>query len=416
MTLSFEKKLSARLGELNGKKLLVALSGGKDSVSLLHFLKKNEGIKSYQIYACHVNHMYRKTAWWDEKFCSDFCDKLSIPFISFRCDVPRYCAVKKMSFEHGARVIRYRALQEAAAHFGSDVILTAHTKDDMVETFFIQAVQGASAFSLKGINEQDGLLQRLMLDISSEEIYEYLNKYGIAYVIDETNNDEKFLRNFIRKNITAKLAEFRKGYEDNIISLMKDNIRFDNYLSEKLEPMIETHVSGVLAVATDVFNGLDELEQEFILHRMGAKCFRFERRHLLEMQKVLDNDFSVRADMPDGHKFEKSDKYLRLFHGRNVSHFELIKPAGVDTVYVPQIEKTLKFSAKWKDKELLVRNRRIGDRIKTKKIKDVFIDKKLDLYTRDTALIILEKNVIVWVENISHDGSITLYVKSNGGD
>ncbi|MGE4265988.1 MAG: tRNA lysidine(34) synthetase TilS [Deferribacterales bacterium] len=411
MILSFEKKLSARLGELNGKKLLVALSGGKDSVSLLHFLKKNEGIKSYQIAACHVNHMYRKTAWWDEKFCSDYCRKLSIPFISYRCDVPRYCAVKKLSFEHGARVIRYRALQGAAVHFGSDLILTAHTKDDVVETFFIQAVQGASAFSLKGINDRDGQLCRLMLDISSEEIYEYLNKYGIAYVIDETNNDEKYLRNFIRKNITAKLAEFRKGYEDNIVSIMKDNIRFDNYLADKLEPLIEKAETDVLAVRTSVFGGLSELEQEYVLHRMASKCFRFERRHLIEMQKILDNEFSVRGDMPDGFKFEKSDKYLRLFHGRNVAPFEIHKPAGADRVVVPQTGKELRFADKWKEKELLIRNRRVGDRIKMKKVKDVFIDRKLDLYTRDTALIILEKNVIVWVENISHDGTITLYVK-----
>jgi tRNA(Ile)-lysidine synthase len=411
MILSFEKKLSAKLGELNGKKLLVALSGGKDSVSLLHFLKKNEGIKSYQLAACHVNHMYRKTAWWDEKFCADYCGKLSIPFTSYRCDVPRYCAVKKMSFEHGARVIRYRALHEAAEKFGSDLILTAHTKDDLVETFFIQAVQGASAFSLKGISGQDGIIRRLMLDISSEEIYEYLNKYGIAYVIDETNNDEKYLRNFIRKNVTAKLSEFRKGYEDNIVSLMRDNLRFDSYLSEKIEPMIEIIENDVQAVATDLFNDLSELEQEYILHRMGSKCFRFERRHLAEMQKILDNEFSVRGDMPDGYKFEKSDKYLRLFHGRNVAPFEIIKPAGAEMLFIPHTGKTLKFSGKWKDTELLVRNRRIGDRIKMKKVKDVFIDMKLDLYTRDTALIILEKNVIVWVENISHDGSIALYVK-----
>ncbi|TCK60868.1 tRNA lysidine(34) synthetase TilS [Seleniivibrio woodruffii] len=411
MTLSFEKKLSARLGELNGKRLLVAFSGGKDSVSLLHFLKKNEGIKGYQLSACHVNHMYRKTAWWDEKFCSDFCEKYSIPFVSFRCDVPRYCAVKKMSFEHGARVIRYRALNDAAAGFNADMILTAHTRDDLVETFFIQAVQGASPFSLKGIREQDGMLCRLMLDITSEEIYEYLNKYNVSYVIDETNNDENFLRNFIRKNVTAKLAEFRKGYEENIISYLKDSVRFDSYLAEKLEPMIENHQADVLAVKTDVFESLNELEQEYILHRMGSACFRFERRHLAEMQKILDNEFSVRADMPDGYKFEKSDKFIRLYHGRNIAYFELTKPAGADSLYVPQTGKTLRFKGGWKDEELTVRNRRPGDRIKMKKVKDVFIDRKLDLYTRDTALIILEKNVIVWVENISHDASITLYVK-----
>ncbi|PLX69660.1 MAG: tRNA lysidine(34) synthetase TilS [Denitrovibrio sp.] len=190
MTLSFEKQLSAKLSEFIGRRLLVALSGGKDSIALLHFLKKNEGIRGYSVTACHINHMFRKTSYWDEKFCADFCEKKSIPFISYRADVPRYCNVKKMSFEHGARVVRYRALKQAMTHFNADLLLTAHTKNDVVETFFIHSVQGASIFSLKGITEMDEGLFRPMLDISTEEIYEYLDKYKIKHAIDETNSDE----------------------------------------------------------------------------------------------------------------------------------------------------------------------------------------------------------------------------------
>ncbi len=165
MTLSFEKKLSAKLSEFIGRRLLVAFSGGKDSISLLHFLKKNEGIRGgFSVAACHVNHMFRKTSYWDEKFCSDFCEKLSIPFISYRADVPRYCNVKKVSFEHGARTVRYRALKQAMKHFNADLLLTAHNKNDLVETFFIHSVQGASIFSLKGgITEQQDELFRPML-------------------------------------------------------------------------------------------------------------------------------------------------------------------------------------------------------------------------------------------------------------
>lgn len=408
MTLSFEKKLASKLGELNGKRILVALSGGKDSVSLLHFLKKNEGIKSYQLAACHVNHMFRKRANWDEKFCSDFCEKLGIPFVSYKCDVPRYCAVKKMSFEHGARVVRYRALYDAARFFDSDTILTAHTRDDMVETFFIQAVQGSSVFSLRGINAEDGMIKRIMLDVSTDEVAEYLNKYSVVHVIDETNHDENYLRNFVRKNVTAKLAEFRQGYEDNIISILDDSVRFNKYLEDKLKPLIKLDSDNVLMIETSMFEKLEEIEKEYLLHSMGSSRFRFERRHLGEMMKLLENDFSVRIDLPDNHKFEKSEKYIRLFHARNIVHFEIVKTAGQNFVVIPHLGKRIIFDENWIDKELTVRNRRVGDRLKTKKLKDVFIDKKLDLYTRDTALIIIEKNAVVWVENISHDASITV--------
>ncbi len=407
MTLSFEKKLSARLGELNGKNLLIALSGGKDSVSLLYFLKKNQGIKSYSLSACHVNHMFRKRADWDEKFCSDLCEKLDIPFISYKCDVPRYCAVKKMSFEHGARVIRYRALEAAADQFGCDLILTAHTRNDAVETFFIQAVQGTSVFSLRGISPQDGRVLRLMLDISSEEVVEYLNKCDVSHVFDETNSDEHYLRNFVRKNITEKLAEFRQGYEENITAILDDSNRFNKYLANKLKPMVLSEANNVLAVKTRSFDKLEDIEKEYLLHYMGSSCFRFERRHLTEMMKLMENDYSVRVDLPDNYKFEKSDKFIRLFHSRNIAHFEITKPAGQDTVNITHLGRTLRLFGDWAEKELTVRNRRVGDRLGNKKLKDVFIDKKLDLYTRDTALIILEKNSIVWVENISHDDTIT---------
>lgn len=407
MILSFEKKFSAKLGELNGKRLLVAFSGGKDSVSLLHFLKKNEGIKGYFLAACHVNHMFRKKAEWDEKFCSDFCEKQNIPFISYSCDVPRYCAVKKMSFEHGARVVRYRALEMAAEHFSADYIVTAHTKNDAVETFFIQAVQGASVFSLKGIMPFDGRILRPMLDISTDEIMEYLNKFNVPYVIDETNNDEYYLRNFIRKNIAGPLAEFRPGYEDNITSMLEDSVRFDRYMHDKLAPLVTRMPDGVTAISTETFDGLEDIEKEYLLHMIGSECFRFERRHITEMLKLIDNDSSVRADMPDNYKFEKSEQYLRLFHGRNIARFCVMKESGQSVVDVPHQSRKMILSGKWIDKDLTIRNRMAGDRFKGKKLKDIFIDKKLDLYTRDTALIIIDNNDIVWVENISHDATIS---------
>jgi len=410
MTLSFEKQLSAKLSEFIGRRLLVALSGGKDSIALLHFLKKNEGIRGYSVTACHINHMFRKTSYWDEKFCADFCEKKSIPFISYRADVPRYCNVKKMSFEHGARVVRYRALKQAMTHFNADLLLTAHTKNDVVETFFIHSVQGASIFSLKGITEMDEGLFRPMLDISTEEIYEYLDKYKIKHAIDETNSDESYLRNFVRNKITKTLSEYRPGFENNILSIMKDSIRFDSYLNDKLKGLVDIQEQGVLGVDRATFDGLHDVEQDYILHQMSSKLFRVEKRHIEDMKHLVSSDFSVRIDMPAGYRFEKSAKFLRLFHRRLVDKFDIVKKIGSDSVEINQLGKILSFGDEWVDKELVIRNRLVGDKFKNKKLKDIFIDKKLDLYTRDTSLIILYDNCIVWVENISDDDTITLYL------
>lgn len=408
MTLSFEKKLRSKLGEFIGKRLLVAFSGGKDSVSLLHFLKKNEGIQGYSVSACHVNHMFRKTSYWDEKFCADFCEEKSIPFTAVRADVPAYCKVKKTSFEHGARIVRYRALHQAMKDLGADMLLTAHSKNDVVETFFIHAVQGASVFSLKGIAEHEGDLYRPMLDITSEEIYEYLEKYGLKYAVDETNEDESYLRNFVRSNITKALSEYRPGFENNILGIMKDAVRFDSYLHDRLASKINVSNENVLSLDRKNFHSLHAVEQDYLLHLMASKLFRVERRHLEEMRNLLETDYSVRIDLPGGYRFEKSERLLRLFHKRLVDKFEITKSAGVSEVKIPHLMKVMKLAGNWAEKELVIRNRRVGDRFNGKKLKDIFIDKKLDLFLRDISLIILYDNCIVWVENISHDDTINL--------
>lgn len=408
MTLSFEKKLDAKLGDFVGRRLLVAFSGGKDSISLLHFLKKNEGIQGYSVAACHINHLSRKTSGWDEKFCADFCNNLSIPFISYRVDVPRYCEVKRLSFEHGARVVRYRALRQAMKHFGSDLLLTAHTKNDVVETFFTHAVQGASVFSLKGITEREGDLFRPMLDISTDEIMEYIDKLKIKHAVDETNSDDSYLRNFVRNHITAELSEYRPGFENNIIGIMHDAVRFDDYLHEKLIPFVDVTDPSVLSIKRSIFDAMHEVEREFVLHYMASKVFRVERRHIDDMKHLVESDYSVRIDMPDGYKFEKSDKLLRLFHKRLVEKFEIVKNKGQKAIFIKHLGKVLNFDGEWLDKELTVRNRGVGDRMGSKKLKDIFIDKKLDLFIRDTSVIILSDNCIVWVENISSDDSISL--------
>jgi len=410
MTLSFEKKLSSKLGSFIGKRLLVGFSGGKDSVSLLHFLKKNEGIQGYRVHACHVNHMLRKTSYWDEKFCADFCEKRGIPFVSYRADVPLYCSVKKMSFEHGARIVRYRSLEKAFRHFKADLLLTAHTKNDVVETFFIHAVQGASIFSLKGIAELEGTLCRPMLDVSTDEIVEYLDTKKIQYTVDETNMDEGYLRNFIRNQITSALSEYRPGFENNIIGIMQDAVRFDRYMAEKLKPMIARSEPPVISFPRKDFENLHDVEKDFLMHMAVSDLFRVERRHLEEMKYLVENDFSVRIDLPDGYRFEKSSSLLRIFHKRQVEKFDKVKKKGDKKLVIAHLGKTVLFGEKWSGEELIVRNRMVGDRFNGKKIKDLFIDKKLDLYIRDTSLIILCNNSIVWVENISHDDTITVSV------
>jgi tRNA(Ile)-lysidine synthase len=185
-----------------GDKILIALSGGPDSVFLLYFLLKYKQKYRIKSGAMHVNHMIRgEQADSDEKFCKNLCLKLGIDCHTVKRNVPSFAKLNRISIEEAAREIRYKELSKVQKKFGYDKIATAHNCSDNAETVFINLIKGTGLKGLSGIPMKRGNIIRPILSISKDEILGYLKKKNVEYSIDKTNISNVYERNFIRNEI-----------------------------------------------------------------------------------------------------------------------------------------------------------------------------------------------------------------------
>ena len=186
--------------------MLVALSGGSDSVALtllLRDLAEHGGFSLLSL--AHLNHRLRPTAARDEQFCRDFAERVGLPIVVDSVDVASYAARERLSVEDAARRARYAFLHRAAADAGADRIAVGHTRDDQAETFLLKLIRGAGLTGLGGIYPRHGALIRPLLDVSRTELREYLTAGGWSWVEDESNEDLANPRNRVRHLVVPEL-------------------------------------------------------------------------------------------------------------------------------------------------------------------------------------------------------------------
>ena len=204
----------------NNDRILVALSGGKDSVCLFYLLLSLQKSIPFQFGVCHVNHGIRNdTAKRDAQFCSALCEKHKIPFYLSVTDVPAIAAARGAGLEETARMERYRLLFDTAKNNSYRCIATAHTKDDQCETVLFHLLRGTGFYGLQGITSASDLLIRPLLRFSSEEVYRYLDENALPFCFDETNDDLSFARNHIRKSILPQLTQVHPGAKNALLHL-----------------------------------------------------------------------------------------------------------------------------------------------------------------------------------------------------
>ncbi len=193
---------------VNGDSVLVALSGGPDSVSLLHVLWKIRREFNLQLGAVYINHQIRKAAAKkEERFCQKLCDKLAIKLHIVREDIPYLASLEKKGIEETARNYRYRTFESLALHHGYTKIAVGHHRDDQVETILFRLFRGTGPSGILGIPACRGKIIRPLLGVSKADILAYLKKQRLTYCHDQSNDSVVFSRNYIRNKL---LPEMRK--------------------------------------------------------------------------------------------------------------------------------------------------------------------------------------------------------------
>lgn len=198
-----------------GSGVLCAVSGGADSMCLLHVLKSRAEALGIRVCAAHYEHGLRgEEALRDCAFVEEYCKKEHIPCVTEHGDVRAYAAANGLGIEEAARELRYAFLERAADALGCDWIATAHNADDNAETLLLHLCRGSGAAGLAGIPPKRGRILRPLLGCTRAEIEAYLAAEGVAHVEDSSNGSEDYARNRLRLRVTPVLRELNPAFAE----------------------------------------------------------------------------------------------------------------------------------------------------------------------------------------------------------
>ena len=224
--------------------VLVGLSGGSDSVSLLYILNEYSKKSGAKIYAAHLNHGIRgEEADRDELFCKEFCAELNIEFFSKKVDIPEIAEANKESVETVARIERYNFFDSVMRERNIKILATAHNADDNLETVIFNLTRGAALSGLCGIPEsrplKNGIVIRPILRMEKRAILKYCATHNLEFVTDSTNAIDEYTRNKIRNNVIPILKEINSGVVSNVSrttrSLKEDSVCLQSITEDFIE-------------------------------------------------------------------------------------------------------------------------------------------------------------------------------------
>ena len=220
-----------------GEGVVVGVSGGYDSICLLHVLYQLSQQLDIKLYPVHINHMLRgQEALRDERFVEGFCRSINIEPSIFKIDVAKLAQSDKISLEEAGRNARYDAFAQTLVKTGATKIAVAHNKNDQVETVLMRIFRGTGTEGMLGMSHLRGNIIRPLLDVSRSDIEQYVHENGLSAIVDSSNLETDYTRNKVRLNLLPAINEAMGiDVSDNILRL-STIIRMDEqYLSKQAQ-------------------------------------------------------------------------------------------------------------------------------------------------------------------------------------
>jgi len=260
-------------------KIILGLSGGADSTFLFHALKNLHQENKITLIAAHLNHGWRKEAIIDENFCRDLCNQFQIQLEIVNAS--NFAPIKNNgSKEELGRNLRRQFFNETVQKHNANFAMLAHHLQDQQETFLWRILRGTTLSGLTCMKEIEGFYVRPLLDISKDEILNYLKENNLTYIEDESNYSDKFLRNRIRKNVIPTLKEcdsrFDIKFKDTLTALTKED-QFLNQLTEETFNKLFQNKNEQLIGDLKVFLSLHEgLQNRLIIKWLCSENVKFQ--------------------------------------------------------------------------------------------------------------------------------------------
>lgn len=236
-----------------GDLVAAGVSGGADSVCLLHLLWRMQQEIPYRLIAVHVNHLIRADAAEDARYAAQLCERMEIPFFLKEVDMKGYAAEHKLSSEEAGRILRYRAFEAVLADQANDnetcKIAVAHNANDRAETMLFHIFRGSGVKGIASIQPVKESVIRPVLCLERKEIEEYLERYRLAYCTDSTNEEDVYTRNKIRHHILPyaekEICQKAVAHMSELADILSDT---EGYLEEQTrrlyEALVEVHAEG----------------------------------------------------------------------------------------------------------------------------------------------------------------------------
>lgn len=293
------------------KRICVAISGGVDSVALLHYLKSQAVSCGFELIAAHCEHGIRgENSLADMRFVQDLCKKWEVPLTVFNADCPTLAKEKKVSLETAAREFRKACFASLIADDKADFIATAHHLLDEAETVLFRLARGSSLSGAVGMKEQDGWIIRPLLDWTKEEILAYAKQNGLDYRVDESNFEREFTRNKLRLEVLPKLNEAVSGASRNLAAFAKRAAEDDGLLYELAQKLL-TPLNGEFLVAFCEKAPLFKRACLLALKGLGVEK-DYTSAHLNSVFDLQDLERGAKLDLPCLTEAVKTEKGVLL--------------------------------------------------------------------------------------------------------
>ncbi|NLK17489.1 MAG: tRNA lysidine(34) synthetase TilS [Clostridiales bacterium] len=307
-----------------------AVSGGSDSMALLHFLLSLREPMGFEVVCVNVDHGIRgKESEEDSDFVRRFCESEKVEFLFKKADAPVFAKERRIGLEQAAREIRYSFFYELIESGRCAKAFTAHNKMDNVETIMLNILRGSGMGGLKGMDVDNGRgIARPLLFTSKEEITRYVAENGIEYRIDSTNFDEGYSRNFLRNRVFPLLEQRFPGFYDNVERLSKIIRQEKEYLDALSQRHIEREEEGCRITLP-----CDEVlirHAAFLCCRLLGEAKDIESANIEDVVELASGGSGSRIDIGSGITVHR--EYDSLFFERgqgNVESFFIPFKSGI---------------------------------------------------------------------------------------
>ncbi len=414
-----------------GDSVLVALSGGPDSVALLHLLNRLKSKYRIKLATAHLDHGIRPEATEERVSCRNLCRKLRIKFHSKKMNIPKLAEKEKLTLEEAGRTARYEYFQYLCGLFGYDKIATGHHSDDSAETILFNIVRGSGLRGLSGIAPRRGNIIRPLIEIGKNEILKWLEDQEITYVLDSSNLSMKYARNRIRRKILPELEKLNPSARQNILRLAKNAAEEIEFIDSTVASVYEKAVvsAGKSKIVLDLGRLKDydwNVKKKVVSEaygRLGGRFYSPPSKTISRAREIFGGRNGAKAPLGLDIWIEKSQNRICVFKkGIRRKKFKLAIP-GITKIPYSDLYFDTKILGRSKVKRLetardvalfdnammkdvTVRYWKNGDQIRPfgmrgrKLLSDIFTDRKISSFERKEIPLVTTGGRIAWVAGV----------------